>query len=128
MLVDWPSIVGSAVASHALPDRIAFPKGERSGGTLHIRVANGSFATILQHYQPQIIERVNAWFGYGAVARIAINQGPLPRRQPPPQPKPAVPPPPERKAVLEQGLAGIEDEELRQALAALGERIASRQG
>src|SRR3546814_7690158 len=34
-----------------------------------------SHAPMMQHITPEIVERVNRFFGYGAVARVTIRQG-----------------------------------------------------
>ena len=75
----WSDIVGEAYAKHSAPDSLKFPMGKRSGGTLTV-VCAGPFAVTLQHVEPQIIERVNRFFGYAAVERIALRQGELPKR------------------------------------------------
>jgi hypothetical protein len=75
----WPEIVGEQYARHSAPDALNFPAGKRSGATLAI-VCSGPFATMLQHVEPQIIERVNRFFGYAAVARITLRHGELPTR------------------------------------------------
>ena len=74
ILTDWPAIVGAHLARHTMPEKIAFPRGSRSAGTLHI-VTESAFAPELQHLEPQVIERINGYFGYGAVARLRIQQG-----------------------------------------------------
>lgn len=124
LLVDWPSIVGSAVAAHTLPVRIKFPPKERTEGTLVIKVASSAFATELQHLEPLIIERINGYFGWQAVTRLKLMHGPLPARQPVKAP----PPEPSPKAVreLEKTLAQVEDEELKAVLGRLGRYIATR--
>ena len=75
----WPEIVGDDYARHSAPDALNFPAGKRSGATLTI-VCSGPFATMLQHVEPQIIERVNRFFGYAAVARVSLKHGELPAR------------------------------------------------
>lgn len=115
LATDWPAIVGSAVASHALPIRITFPPGERTGGTLVVKVDSGSFATEMQHLEPLILERINGHFGYGAVSRLKLLQGPLPRRL-----TPAPPPPEPTTACLTPALERIDDPDLRAALERLG--------
>lgn len=74
IITDWATIVGRALAENSQPSRIVFPRGTRSGGTLHLRVS-GAFAPEVQHLAPQIIERINGHFGYGAVARIDLHHG-----------------------------------------------------
>ena len=34
----WPEIAGNLLARHTLPDRITFPRGQRTGGLLHLQV------------------------------------------------------------------------------------------
>ena len=123
LVLDWPAIVGSAVASHTMPIRIKFPPKERAEGTLIIKVASSAFSTELQHLEPLILERINGHFGYRAVARLSLKHGPLPFRQ---TAKPLV----ESTAPLAGGAAAlletVEDPELRAVLERLGRRIASR--
>ncbi len=72
----WRAIVGEETADHAAPLKVDFPRGSRSGGTLHIRV-EGAYATDLQHNTPRIVERLNGFYGYAAIARLALHQGPV---------------------------------------------------
>lgn len=125
LVTEWPAIVGSALARATLPLRIAFPRNERTGGTLHIRVASGAMATQLQHLEPLVVQRINSYFGYGAVDRLSLSQGPVaaqPVRRPPVEPTLD----PAQQAQLAGQLAGIEDEELKAALASLGRHLAAR--
>lgn len=120
LVVDWPAIVGSAVASHTLPVRIRFPPKERSDGTLVVKVDSGAFALEVQHLEPLILDRINGYFGWKAVARLKLAQGPLPEpRTRKAVPPPAGSPPPSAMAAL----AEVEDPELREALARLGRRL-----
>lgn len=120
LVVDWAAIVGGAVAAHAMPLRIKFPPKERTDGTLVVKVASSAFATELQHLEPLILERINGYFGYRAVARLQLRHGPLPRRAAPRPP----PPPPTGEAPATAALARIEDPDLREALERLGRRLA----
>lgn len=76
IITNWPAIVGRPLCEHTQPSRIVFPRGERVGGTLHLLVS-GAFAPDVQHLAPQIIDRINGHFGYGAVARIELHHGRL---------------------------------------------------
>lgn len=124
LVVDWPAIVGSAVAAHTLPLRIRFSPKDRSDGTLEIKVASSAFSTEIQHLEPLILERINGYFGWNAVARLRLKHGPLPVKRAirPPPPEPA----PEVSARLEQVLEQVEDPTLREALARLGKFVAAR--
>jgi hypothetical protein len=75
----WEDIVGSHLASACTPERISYPGQSRRGGTLHLRIGSSSLALEIQHLEPQIIERINSHFGYGAIARLRIQHGPVTR-------------------------------------------------
>ncbi len=124
VLTDWPVIVGPVLAAETRPMRLSFPRGARADGTLQIRVTS-AFAPELQHLAPLVIERINRYFGFGAIARLTLSQGPVIRpprkkRHPLPEPEPAA------LRRLEARVAAIEDEELRAALAGLGRNVAAR--
>jgi hypothetical protein len=70
----WSEIVGERYASVSSPESIRFPPGKRSDGVLSL-VVEGAHAPMMQHVGPVIIERVNLFFGYQAVARLAFRQG-----------------------------------------------------
>ncbi len=129
LMADWPAIAGAEVAAHALPERLDFPKGARMDGTLHLRV-EGGWALALQHWEPQLLERINSSLGYKAIARLKLHQGPLPvptKDVPRDRPRPLDP---VRRAALERQIAaevaGIEDSGLRAAVARLGLSLLAR--
>ena len=73
-LVNWTSIVGEELGRLATPLKLTFPqRQERREGTLHLKCASGA-GLELQHRAPQVLERINAYFGYPAVARLALRQ------------------------------------------------------
>ena len=123
LISDWPDIIGTALAAECMPLRIA-RGADGTGGTLHIRVS-GALALELQHLQPQVIERINGYFGYQAIARIALQQGPVRERKPAGRP-PAPPPSTADTAALAAQLDTVADEDLRQALGALGRGVLGR--
>jgi len=122
MILEWASIVGSGLASDTLPVKLSFGRGERIDGILHLRVTAGAAPTI-QHLEPMLIERINGFFGYRAVARLALRQGPLPNRL-----RDKLPPVPRtltaaEDAKLTEGLSTIADSDLRAALERLGRAV-----
>ena len=73
LITKWPDIVGPTIAQASVPRKLSFPRGERGGGTLKIAIA-GSLAIELQHLEPQVLERINGFFGYAAVKRLHLIQ------------------------------------------------------
>ena len=71
VITEWATIVGIELAGSSQPEKLVFPRGERVGGVLHVRVAGG-VATELQHLEPQVVERINGHFGYRAVSRLKL--------------------------------------------------------
>src|SRR3569833_2921637 len=114
----WAEIVGTRYAGVSAPESIRFPVGQRSGGTLNL-VVRGAHAPMMQHIAPEIVERVNRFFGYDAVARVQFRQGDVPAPAPRKAPPSLKPVPvelgaslrtiagPELKAVLEALAAGV---------------------
>lgn len=122
VITNWAEIVGAELADHTAPQRLSFPRGGRGGGTLHVRVA-GPLAIELQHLEPLVLERINTYFGYQAVARLALEQGPLPPRRKGARRTPAPNLDAEEEGVLEGVVSGVEDDSLRRALAGLGRAV-----
>ena len=119
----WRAIVGEETADHAVPLKISFPRGARSGGTLHIRV-EGAYATDLQHNTPRVIERLNGFYGYAAIARLALHQGPMRTDAPGAASSPTGEKPRDRPPTGSgPEVQGIGDPRLREALRGLGETI-----
>ncbi|WP_338466516.1 DUF721 domain-containing protein [Novosphingobium sp. ZN18A2] len=119
----WPEIVGPAHAEHCEPESIRFPPGEKSDGILQLVVAPGH-APIIQHVIPEIVERVNRFFGYNAVARVKIRQGNV--QQSSAKPDPARRAPPSLKPIpmeLGESLRDIGDPELRAVLESLARSV-----
>jgi hypothetical protein len=119
----WAEIVGERYARVSAPESIRFPTGKKSGGTLTLSV-EGAHAPLIQNLGPLIIERVNRFFGYEAVDKIAFRQGRAPRPQSNVQ-RPAAAPVPKE---LGEGLRQIADPELRTVLESLASRLAGSRG
>jgi hypothetical protein len=80
----------------------------------------GPAALEIQHKSDVLLQRVNRFFGWSAVGRLALRQAPLSRRE---RPKAASAPDAKAVAKVAETLSAIEDEELRAALARLGASI-----
>jgi hypothetical protein len=74
----------------------------------------------IQHASDAILQRVNRYFGWSAVGRLALRQAPLSRRN---TSKASRAPDPKAVAKVAETLSSVEDEELRAALARLGAAI-----
>lgn len=74
----WARIVGADLSRATVPIKLVFPRGARQGAALHIRTES-AFAPIVQQRAATIIEKVNRYLGYAAVARLEVKQGPLPK-------------------------------------------------
>ncbi len=117
----WPEIVGERHARVCAPESIRFAPGEKADGILQLVVA-GAHAPMIQMVIPEIVERVNRFFGYQAVAKVKLRQGvvqPLaatPRPSAPPSLKPV-------PFELGESLRDIGDPELRTVLESLARSL-----
>jgi hypothetical protein len=131
LLTDWSTIVGADLARHTEPERLRWPKGVavyeeaesdargRPGATLILRV-DAAHALELQYKGRQIIERINAYFGYRAVESLRLVQGVPPVAE---RPRPA---PPARQSAPVPELDAIADAALRHALERMAHGIVMR--
>lgn len=124
IVADWPLIVGAQLAARTMPERLAHPRGG-DGGTLHLRAESG-VAIELQHLEPLVIERINGYFGYRAVARLRIVQAPV-AAPAPPAPRPGRALTAAERETVAQTAADVADEGLRESLIALGRALAARE-
>ena len=125
LAADWSGIVGAGLAARCRPGKLAFARAtERRDGTLTLRV-EAPFATEVQHLAPQIMERINGYFGYRAVARLKLLQGPLPKRRKASPPAARALEPGEEEELV-RSLCTVDDPELRQALESLGRAVIGR--
>jgi hypothetical protein len=119
----WAEIVGERYAKVSLPESIRFPHGARKNGTLTLTV-EGAHAPLMQHLGPMIIERVNRFFGYEAIAKLAYRQGRIAAKRS--VPVRTAPGPVPRD--LGEGLRSIADPDLRTCLESLAGHIAATTG
>ena len=123
LVTRWSAIVGPEIAAHAEPVKLQWPRAVENEPTdpavLVLRV-EGPAAIEIQHLANVIVERVNRFFGWPAVGRIALRQAPLRRSEP----RPVRPgPDPVETERLASALGAVGDDSLRMALARLGAAV-----
>lgn len=121
----WPEIVGETHARVCVPEAIRFPPGEKAEGILQL-VVLPAHAPLIQHVIPEIMNRVNRFFGYSAVARVKIRQGAVKPRNDTRKPASA----PYLKPIpmeLGDSLRDIGDPELRTVLESLARSMGNKQ-
>lgn len=130
ILANWPDIAGDVIADYSAPERLVYPRrlrdaaGPSAAAVLEIRV-DGPIALEIKHLEPQIIERINAYYGYLAVSRLKMTQGPLPPRAKARR-RPIRKLGAQEREALSNELQPIAEPALKDALARLGERILGR--
>jgi hypothetical protein len=127
LLTHWAEFVGESTAAVARPVKVGYGR-QGFGATLTI-LCNGANAPMVQAELPKIKERVNACYGYAAISHIRITQTAASGFADAPatfKPAEKQPPDPQKSAVMNDYVASVESEPLREALAALGQNILSR--
>lgn len=124
----WPEIVGPRHAKVCAPESIRFPPGEKSDGILQL-VVLPAHAPLIQHVIPEIMERVNRFFGYRAVVRVKLRQGAVQASGPKAPAAPAGAPPSLKPVPLELGdsLRDVGDPELRAVLESLARSLGRKE-
>src|SRR6202790_2015248 len=83
LVTRWSEIAGPEVSAHSEPLKIQWPRPverqPQEPATLVLRV-EGPMALEIQHASDVILQRVNRFFGWSAVGRLALRQAPLSRR------------------------------------------------
>lgn len=116
----WPDIVGAAYAGRTVPERISWPRGG-GAATLVVR-CDPALALQFAHETARVRERLNAYFGYPAVAAVKIVQRRIGTLEPaaPEAPRADCVPP-----LVAERLAGL-DAPLRDSLGALARGVFAR--
>lgn len=127
LTAQWASVAGADLARLCVPRRILFSdRTRRRDGTLVLSCRPGENLR-LQHMEPVIIGRTNAFFGYPVVARIRLEpaRSDEARHPPPPAPRRDLSPE-DRQALAETSEVAVEavaDEGLRAALRRLARTL-----
>lgn len=131
LLTQWAEIAGADIAAIAQPVEIGYGRGGL-GATLTL-LTTGANAPMLEMQKDKLRRKVNAVYGYNAIARIRITQtaatgfaegkvafGHKPAAAAGPAPDPQL------RQQAAQTAAPVADEGLREALARLGENILNK--
>ncbi len=135
LLSNWQTITGSSLSDICTPEKISWPgqqrgqaetrsKHQKIGGTLVIKVSFGR-ALEIQHVTPQIIDRINAYYGYQAIAQVKIIQGKI--EKPKISRKPVLPPLDQTTtSKLNSQMTKIGDDDLKGALRNLAKGVLAK--
>jgi len=118
LVTRWAEIAGPEISAHSEPLKIQWPRpveGQPQEPAILVLRVEGPMALEIQHASDVVLERVNRFFGWSAVGRLALRQAPPPTASRAPDPKSV--------AKVAETLSSVEDEELRAALARLGASI-----
>ncbi len=129
IMASWPTIVGPDLARLTAPEAIKWPRGSKAAGDLAEEGGANAGATLIVATEPafalevsyrhkELIDRINRYFGYRAIAQIKVHQ--VPRTD-----EPSVAPVPPRMAPAERVV--LDKEDLTAALEALGRSVAAAQ-
>lgn len=73
VLINWPAIAGEALAGVCQPVKVIYGKERTLGATLIVQT-NSARAPEVEMKGPQIVERVNQYYGYRAIRRLKVTQ------------------------------------------------------
>lgn len=132
LLTDWSEVAGADVAAICRPVEVSYGRGGL-GATLTL-LTTGAQAPMLEMQKDQLRQKVNAVYGYNAIARIRITQtaatgfaeGRVSFDHTPKDTSPPVPTPEMHKAASAV-TAPVADEGLRAALERLGANILTKE-
>ena len=124
ILLNWKDIVGQEIAAYAYPIKVKYDHRENIR-TLYMEVPVGGFALELQHKEEYLLEKINVYFGYKAVHKINISQNIKlrPQIKPVKVEKEEIKLSDDEKKYMEDVVADIKDEKLKEILTKLGESV-----
>ena len=132
LLTDWAEVAGADVAAVSRPVEVSYGRGGM-GATLTL-LTTGAQAPMLEMQKDQLRQKVNAVYGYNAIARIRITQtaatgfseGRVAFDHAPKDARPFTPAP-DVQAAATTVAAPVADEGLRAALERLGTHILTKE-
>ncbi|MGZ9809085.1 DUF721 domain-containing protein [Pseudoroseicyclus sp. H15] len=128
LVTHWEEVVGEDLARLCKPVEVSYAKGGM-GASLVVLV-QGANAPVMEMEKERLRARVNACYGYNAIARIRLTQTAptgFAEGQTPFSAKPEKPAPDKRAEASAASLTeGVKDEGLRAALAVLGANVLTK--
>src|SRR5258707_3535355 len=94
LVTRWAEIAGPEISAHSEPLKIQWPRpveGQPQEPAILVLRVEGPMALEIQHASDVVLERVNRFFGWSAVAGLAVREAALSPRPPPPAPRPPDP-------------------------------------
>ena len=128
LIASWDEIVGDLHAEKSRPEKLVWPRQANDDdpfepATLVLACESGH-AMYLQHDSATVIERVNTYFGFAAVARLKLLQKPISNILKPDHPA-NQPLNNDEAGRLDKILSTVEDPKLRQSLEKMGRGVFS---
>ncbi len=129
LIQSWPEIAGVRLQEGCRPEKLVWAARHDEDGPTQpatlVVACEGAFVLRLQHETHEVLARVNAFFGYPAVAKLRIVQKPILRlrvdRKLPRMPLDAA-----KRRDIAEATARIESPRLRSALERYGETVMGR--
>lgn len=126
LVQSWEEIVGPRLARISRPEKIRWNRRRQENEPYEPAVlviaCDGLAALHIQHQSDEILERANAFLGFGAIGRISIIQKPVldttPATRRPPEPLDSA-----ERSRLQHLVEKIEDPGLRASLEQLGASV-----
>lgn len=72
IIANWKIIAGEEISKLCSPVKVSFTPNQKRNGTLYISIKSPAFSLEVQANQPRIIDKINSYFGYEAIAQIRI--------------------------------------------------------
>ena len=117
VLAHWQDILGAELASGVTPFSISFSK-QKEGAVLTVKAFSGAYAVEFAARKEQIKERLNTYFGHMVIRDIRIQQGGTFKPPAPIKKEPTFSS--QKTKEMQQFVAGIENEALRESVVRLG--------
>lgn len=133
LLTHWAEVAGAEIAAIARPVEVSYAR-QGMGATLSL-LTTGAQAPMLEMQKEKLREKVNAVYGYNAIARIRITQTAATgfaegqvdfEHRKTAQPAAAPAPTPETTRTAADLTAPVADDDLRDALDALARNVLTR--